>query len=127
MSYADLIGTPYREGARGGGFIDCYGLLQEMYLRAGTQIPDYDREGGMGAIALVAGAKNGSMWNWRRVEKRPGVAVVFRDPRGMGGHVGFVIEHDRFIHADEGIGQVLVERLSTHKAKVIGFFDYEVK
>ena len=41
ISYDDLIGMPYRPGGRyGNSFIDCLGVVLEVYARAGLGLPD---------------------------------------------------------------------------------------
>ena len=46
---ADLVGQPFKEGARGPNEFDCWGLVREVAKRSGTELPDFDR----GLSALI--------------------------------------------------------------------------
>jgi hypothetical protein len=61
----DLIGKPYRPGARGPHEFDCWGLCAEVYRRRGIALPDYEARGLSHAqtLALVQGhATNHAEW-----------------------------------------------------------------
>jgi len=40
----DLIGKPYKLGARGPEEYDCWGLCMEVYARAGVRLPDWNSD-----------------------------------------------------------------------------------
>lgn len=42
MELNDLIGKPYKDGARGPNAFDCWGLVMEVAGRAGIALPDID-------------------------------------------------------------------------------------
>lgn len=116
----DLIGVPFAYGGRGPDTYDCYGLLMELYRRKGVQIVDHRSPR---QISEIAKSLDYGLKNWRPVEQRPGVGVVFRI-KGYGAHVGMTLKHDRFIHTWEGTGGVCIERLSHWDKRIIGFYDF---
>jgi cell wall-associated NlpC family hydrolase len=56
ITYVDLIGTPFRRGARGPDEFDCYGLVKFLIERAtGREVPDYQSPTDSGAThALIS-------------------------------------------------------------------------
>jgi hypothetical protein len=120
-SHADLVGIPFRKGARGPNEYDCFGLLAEMYRRKGVAIHDPGTGDSQGENhTLIHMYAPG---NWNKVAQAPGVAVLFRIGR-FACHIGFVVDDMHFIHAWEGSGGVTRERLSLWKQRIVGFYDY---
>ncbi len=122
-SHADLIGVPFELNARGPDSYDCFGLLVEMYRRAGVSIHDpgtaESQSENQAMINIYAPEK------WRKVAQRPGVAVLFRLGR-FACHIGYVVDDMHFIHAWEGSGGVTRERLSLWKQRIVGFYEYRI-
>lgn len=116
----DLIGVPFAYGGRGPDTYDCYGLLMELYRRKDIEICD---QRSPERVAEIAKEMSEAMWKWQPVERRPGVAILFRI-KGFGAHVGMALKHDRFIHTWEGTGGVCIERLSHWDRRIVGFYDF---
>lgn len=106
--YLDLLGKPYERGGRGPDVYDCYGLVKELFERAGNGVPDFDAPGSLEEIESLISDKSRK---WRRVPiGTVGALLTFR-VEGYGAHVGFMLPRDRFIHAWEHTG-VTTERLT---------------
>ena len=91
-----LLGTPYVFGGRGGAGIDCSGLVQTVFARAGFQLPrDSDQQEAGAGRELAAGEapKRGDL--------------VFMD-----GHVAILVDAGTVIHASQDLGKVVRERLA---------------
>lgn len=106
--WRDLIGKPFAHRGRGPDSYDCFGLLLEVYRRRGIIILDssYGDTLTQRSTEIVR-----RLVSWRRSTIYPGVALLFREG-GVAGHVGVAIDDDRFIHASERTGQVVVGFLS---------------
>ena len=86
------LGTPYVWGARGGAGIDCSGLVQTSFARAGHALPrDSDQQEACGEPASVP--KRGDL-------------VFFP------GHVAIATAPDEVVHASQDKGAVVVEPLA---------------
>jgi cell wall-associated NlpC family hydrolase len=106
--YLDLLGLPFERGARGPDSYDCYGLVREMFRRAGIDVPDFASPG---TIEEIEELISDEARKWRRVPiGTPGAVLTFR-VEGLGAHVGYMLGNDRFIHAWEATG-VTTERLT---------------
>lgn len=120
-TYEDLLGIPFKYYARGPEEYDCYGFLMMLYRELnGVDIPDYGSAEGVERIALLMAH---GIQDWKEVEAREGVAVMFRIS-GLGAHVGYCIGNGMFIHTWEQSAGVVIERLETWKRRIIGFYDY---
>jgi cell wall-associated NlpC family hydrolase len=114
------MGVPFERGARGPDAYDCYGLVRELYRRAGVELPDFESPGTVEEIEQVI---SDEARRWRKVPIGTiGALHTFRI-EGIGSHVGFCIERDRFVHAIEVIG-VTTDRLSDPSMKPLGAYDY---
>jgi len=99
--HLDLIGKPFERGARGPDAFDCWGLVLEMYRRAGVNAPDFASPGTVEAIAHLI---EGQVGEWHRVDPRtPGAVLLFRVD-GVGAHVGLSLGSDKFLHCIEPVG-----------------------
>lgn len=118
--YMDLLGLPFVRGGRGPDAYDCYGLVKEMFKRAGKEVPDFASPGTLEEIeALIADNHH----HWRRVPiGTAGAALSFR-VEGYGAHVGYMLSNDRFLHAWEPTG-VTTERLTGGTFKPIASYVY---
>ena len=128
MKLDDLIGKPYKEGARGPGAFDCWGLVLEVAARAGIELPE---------IAVPADNKQRGeivdfqrKTNFERIESpQPCCLVLFRiidDENRIRWHVGFVLAGcGRFIHTTGKMG-VNISALDDPKWKlhIEGYYKY---
>lgn len=128
MELGDLIGKPYKEGARGPANFDCWGLVLEVARRAGIELPD---------LAVPAGSKQrGELidlqkeLNFQRLSiPKSHCLVLFRiidDENQIRWHVGFVLNNcRRFIHTTGKMG-VNISGLDDPKWKlhIEGFYKY---
>ena len=86
------LGTPYVWGARGGAGIDCSGLVQTSFARAGQALPrDSDQQEVCGEAVSVP--KRGDL-------------VFFP------GHVAIATAPDEVVHASQDKGEVVLEPLA---------------
>lgn len=112
-----LIGKPFKYGARGPDAYDCFGLVIECFsindnpILGGFDSPQKDKR-----QEFVQSLLDGS---FSPVERNPGT-IVLMDLDGP--HVGFVIDHGRFIHCSERIGSVCIDKLERYKQKIVGYY-----
>lgn len=119
FEYEDLIGKPFEYGGRGPDKYDCYGLLREMFRRAGKDVPDYHSpDNGPEIMAKVLEEQQ----NWTEVEQQPGVAILIR-LRGNA-HVAYMLPYGMFIHTWDRCGGVTVERMRDWENRVVAYYDY---
>ncbi|MCA1662484.1 MAG: C40 family peptidase [Novosphingobium sp.] len=91
------VGTPYVWGARGGAGIDCSGLVQTAFARAGHALPrDSDQQEACGKAAAAP---------------RRGDLVFFP------GHVAIALDPDELVHASQDKGAVVIEPLAALVAR----------
>ena len=123
--YADLIGKPYAEGARGPAAYDCLGLALELQRRQGRRVPDFastraefNRQIGEGVLGPC-----------RQIsEARPGCVVLLRmtdDQR----HIGTMVDPWRMFHTQRDlVTGAAVDGLlrPAWQRRVLGFYMPEV-
>lgn len=94
------IGTPYLYGgSKPGRALDCSALTQHAHRVAGVSIPRTSTAQRRAAKPVSAKAL------------RPGDMVFFQSQSG--GHVGVMVDGERFVHASTSKGEVTVSHLST--------------
>lgn len=119
--YIDLFGVPFERGGRDPKrALDCYGLVIEMYRRMGISIRDFQSPGTLEEIAEIVSME---ARNWKRVPIGTPASVVTFRVEGVGAHVGFTIDGDRFVHAIEPIG-VTTDRLTGGDFKPLAAYVY---
>jgi cell wall-associated NlpC family hydrolase len=121
IPYDDLIGAPFRLGARGPDAFDCYGLVMELMRRAGASVPDYRSPQVMEEVAASIGRQ---MPHWTPCEPEPGAVATIRLGEHIS-HVGIVLPFDRMIHSWERSGGVCVERLHTWRRLITGYYRFQ--
>lgn len=122
MEHTDLIGTPFKYGGRSlaDGGLDCYGVVVEMSRRIGQPLPERQFSDN---LAVNHALISGQLYEWRRCEQKPGAVVLIRIKK-ITCHVGFVLNDYQFIHAWEGSGGVVVERIEDWQKRIEGFYRY---
>lgn len=117
--YEDLIGVPFKYGGRDKSAFDCYGLVAYLLSKDGVNIPDFLSPNDAAGIALKF---HQQMPLWTSCDLQVGAVLVFRVPGNL--HVGYYLGNDKFIHAWEGSGGVVIERLSIWKKRLLGVYKY---
>lgn len=120
--YSDLLGLPFERRGRGPDKYDCWGLAREMFRRAGVDVPDFQSPD---TVEKIADLISDECRSWRKVPiGTVGALLTFR-VEGVGAHVGYMLNGDRFIHAIEGEG-VTTERLTNNpRLRPIASYRYE--
>lgn len=120
--YADLIGKPYRDGARGPDAYDCLGLAMEMARRLGLEVPDFvSSEEELHRQLAGDGSALASM---PRIEQpEPGCVVLLR---GVPAHLGVMLDRWWMLHSLAGTNCTR-ERITepAWQRRVIGFYRLE--
>lgn len=122
IKYDDLIGAPFKYGARGeDGYYDCFGALYECYRRKGTPLPDFpstkDLEVNAKAIFEALSER------CQPTKLKAGAILCFKIKR-FAGHLGMYLGNDEFIHSWEGAGMIVTERLSGAWSKrLVGVYE----
>lgn len=131
LDYISLIGSPYAKAGRGDPGYDCYGLLIELFRRAGDEIPDYASPADRDAIALLM-AEEKKKWRekWRRGTPFDLRLVVPKDVlmiaiNGVPFHVGMCVERNKFIHVWEKCGGALVEPITRWQHRIVGVYTFD--
>lgn len=120
VKYADLVGIPFRYGARGPEAFDCYGLIMEMAKRSGQVLPDFGSAEDQGLIAAMMGT---SLPQWREVEPQAGAIVLIRIGRHAS-HVAFQLDEFKMIHAWGQSSGVSVIKIQEWQHRIVGFYKY---
>lgn len=110
-----LIGIPYlAKGDTPKGW-DCRGCVRWCLDQfCGVETPDYrslytaDQVGQSGRRLRAALIADGLAAGWEPVEPRPG-AVAWLSWLGTAGHVGFMLDQRRVLHADARSGTALLD------------------
>lgn len=119
--YADLIGKPFVDGARGPDAFDCWGLLQCVLRRMGHEPTDFPSN-----PALLRPALHDEWQPLDPCEVRAGDGILLRslNPR-YEWHVGMVVDLGRMLHARES-ANVCVERFDSpaYARRIVGFYRF---
>jgi hypothetical protein len=120
----DLIGIPYRLGARlPGPATDCFGLVLECCRRAGRPIPDpyQSSESVMNVTQWIAERLEG----WRPCTRPVVGGVVEIRCAEHPAHIGFIVSAQQFLHSMQKTGAVL-GRLDREpwRNRIVGFYVY---
>lgn len=118
--WGDLLGKPFRTGARGPLEFDCVGLFLEIQHRLGVPVPEWRSH-----VRLLDMAK----LQWERIasyDTQPGDGIlIFGDnPRW---HLGVVCGKGEMIHANEDAGAVVKERYNAFpwQNRIEGFYRWK--
>jgi cell wall-associated NlpC family hydrolase len=115
--WADLLGKPWREDARGPDAYDCVGFFLEIERRLGFPVPEYASEESAVELAVA---------DWELVtDPIPGDAILIRwiNPAW---HIGVVCGDGYMLHTREGAGAAK-ERYNSFpwKARIEGFYRWK--
>ncbi|MDR3565590.1 MAG: C40 family peptidase [Negativicutes bacterium] len=100
---SDLVGKPFKDGGRGPGAFDCWGLAVEVFRRFGIEIPDY-------RISCES-VNTGVMCKREQwapcIGEIPSPALVVFTTAGITDHIGVYLGAGKFIHAHRSAGVVV--------------------
>ena len=121
MEFQDLIGKPFKDGARGPDAYDCWGLAMELFRRQGITLPEYP----ISAMAtqMIALAMSTHEHEWIKLAgPQPGCLVVISiSCSTWANHVGVYIGDNKFIHCYRSTG-VVVDHLSRWQSRIAGYY-----
>lgn len=86
-----LLGTNYLWGGKTSKGVDCSGLVQLSFARAGVRVPRDSNQ------QVIVGQLSATRWN--RAGLRRGDTLYFINPQGRVSHTGLYLGDDQFIHA----------------------------
>lgn len=96
VNFSDLIGAPYRVGARGeDGFYDCYGICIEAARRLGRRLDDI----GATENDIALADEYAPSLNVERTDAPETGALLEMDGGGGILHIGICLDGRTFIHA----------------------------
>ena len=131
LRFDDLIGIPFIDGGRDvASGLACWGLVLEVFKRAGVALPDYQI--GCHDTDAIGAAVEGErlLGRWRHWHAHDApvpslVAIRFNSPLIVN-HTGVYIGGGRFLHTRELTG-VAVERIDSPswKRRIEGFYTPE--
>lgn len=113
---SDLVGKPYRAGARGPEEYDCFGLVAEVYRRLGWTIPlEEETETDLfGERAIALEEIPPEEWEEVPIPNEIGDVLLFRAPaardepalgeEGVAGHCAVYIGGGQLLHATAAYG-----------------------
>lgn len=121
MRIDDLIGKPYKHGARGPDEFDCAGLavfLQERKHGIKIPVPESVESEARNLISMQKIISS----SWVELAAPVLDCLIFF----TGAHVGTYIGYGRFIHTSEAIGHACIERLKSPLwcCSVRGFYEF---
>jgi len=135
----DLIGKKFKYNTFGPDEYDCYGLCQEVCRRGGIYLPNQEKFAelhspypdcsirGDERISLVDKCVDSAsrMWFKKLENPEPYSIVVFTKGPHFAGHIGIVIDKNRFIHTYPK-RNCCIEYLDNllWKNKIEGFYRY---
>ncbi len=104
----NLLGKPYRSGAKGPDAFDCSGLVYYIYQKVSIVLPGMTE----GQIELGYGVSNDSV--------QPGDLVFFKIRKDL--HAGIMINRNEFIHSSKSRGVAVGDINESYWRKsLIGF------
>jgi cell wall-associated NlpC family hydrolase len=109
----DLLGKPYKEGARGPDFFDCYGLAIEVAKRMGHKVPDLFELASEDPHNLEFATKSEGLV--KTETPAFGDVVLFFDSKGRIYHCGIVLKNGEMIHCTKE--RVHIMKISEYKKK----------
>ena len=122
--FGDLIGKPFKYGARGPHEYDCWGLVMECYRRVhGVELPDLASPE-EAAVQHALGAAMQMQPCWKRLEQAlAGSIVALRVGRYVC-HTGFSLGDGRMLHTWETTNGVIVQNVDAWRHRIEGFYRY---
>ena len=95
-----FLGAPYQWGGRESLGLDCSGLVQQALMACGFSCPrDSDQQQTLGVCVAQADLRRGDLVFWK-------------------GHVGMMLDRERFLHANAFHMQVAIEPLAEAIARI---------
>ena len=107
MDFFNLVGKPYKDGAFGPDFFDCYGLVRFVWHEAlGIDLPEN----------TIGWRKFGTLLPWP-CELQIYDILMF-ESLNVVDHIGVAISTGEFLHANRLADQVVQEPISRYKDKL---------
>lgn len=126
MDFTSYQFIPVKPGGRDREGLDCWGLVALIYKEMrGIDLPLYENVNWRDSreVWLTIAAQEKLNWCPVAVHERAAYDVVVLRLKGIPWHVGVLVDHNRFIHADPLRG-IHIERLNAihWKSRVEGCF-----
>lgn len=109
---ARVVGTPFVDGGRDWGALDCWGCVALYYRECmGIDLPSYGDTSAHDLRRVAVEMRRGDGWPWVVAEHpRAGDVAIMRS--GHGGravvHVGVLTDRDHVLHTEAATGAVVV-------------------
>lgn len=121
----DYVGLPFLEKGRDRDGLDCWGLVRLVYLeKYGIELPAYTECYKNTKDKTIGGVIDENLaLEWQEVsEPAQGDIIVLRI-LGQPFHVGLVIDGQRMLHCERGVGSVIENYKGMKwRKRVIGFY-----
>jgi cell wall-associated NlpC family hydrolase len=121
FTYADLVGKPYSEGARGPEAYDCLGLAIEIQRRRGFIVPDFLSSEAELHAQLAGG---GFLAGCERLEAAEYGCVALILNSNLTHHLGTMIAKHRMIHTTAQTRGAVIESIlgPLWQRRIVGFY-----
>lgn len=126
----DLIGKPFKGGARGPNEYDCWGLAIEVQKRAGKYLPNFSISGPvcLSFHKIIASTIEEEVIKdrWKELDKPEDLClIIFKSHPYFVQHIGTYLGNDKYIHTTKNSG-VLIDRITNpiKRQKIRGYYKY---
>jgi cell wall-associated NlpC family hydrolase len=122
--YADLLGKPFADGARGPDAFDCVGLAIEVQRRRGLDVPNFVSDPAELHRQTAAG---GFLDGCTRLNQAEAGCVALIRMGLNEHHLGVMVDAYKVLHTTAQTKGVVVERILSHlwQRRIVGFYKLE--
>lgn len=124
--YSDLVCKPYADFGRGPEAYDCYGVVIEVFRRAGHEFPDWGSLRWK-ACRQIAERIAGHMAEFEPIEKPQilDLVLMWRERADVCDHLGVMVERGYFLHTTtEGVQCCRVDD-PNWQGRISGFYRWK--